>query len=430
MLGILFIYPLFVASCVAGLIRPFWGLVGFYSFVFLEPEWNWRWSIPADSAFQKYIGPCVILGFILHGLPGNRLRGWLGVSIGCLLGFLGLAYISSFQTLDARLTSFYLETIAKVIVMAVITSKLVNSPERAWILLWVMVIGQGYNAYRINEQYFEDGYSLYSYMRSWGRKGDNNLYSIFTIPAMAASLSIAIFATRIWQRWLSGIVLVLQMHQLMLMESRGCMLGALFMFGWALLLMPKNRYTLRMTAFAVIAGAALAGPPVIREFTSSFETGENRDSSAASRFELWRAGAMITWEHPLLGVGPYAGQKLVPEYAPSFAHWERKGVHNLFFELSTGCGLPATLLYFSFLLIPWFIVTTTYWRNFAELGEKANAGFFALSIGVPGYLLSSMFSSGALLESSYLLVAGMAGLAYSTFSQPADVQSEMYNEDR
>ena len=413
MLGILFVYPLFVASCIAGFMRPYWGLMGFYAFVFLEPEWNWRWSIPRDSNFQKYIGACVILGFVLGGMRGNRLSGWLGYSVTALLGFLALAFISAQQTIDARLSAFYMDIISKVILMAIITIKVVDTPRKAWWLLWLIAITQGYNAFRINEQYFQDGYSLYAYIRSWGYKGDNNLYSIFTIPTMAASLALVIYSEKNWQRALSGFILVLQMHQLMLLESRGGMLGALFMFAVAVVLMPKNFYTIRSACIAAVLGAILAGPPVIEEFSSSFKAEGERDHSANSRLKLWAAGARITKDYPLLGVGPYAGQVMVPRYEPEYADQYVKGLHNLLFEVSTGCGIPAAILYFSFLVVPWFVVFRLYWRQRDSLEPYIGVICFALSIGIPGYLLASMFSSGALLESGYILIAGVAGVMRS-----------------
>jgi O-antigen ligase len=401
-------------------------MVGFYTFVFLEPEWNWRWSIPPDSNFQKYIGACLLIGYLMAGLPGNRLQGWLGRSVLALIGFLALAYISGLQTIDVRLTSFYLDIISKVIVIAVISLKLVDSPQKAWIMLWMIVVTQGYNAFRINEQYFQDGYSLYSVMRSWGNKGDNNLYSIFTVPPMAAAFALVIHSRRNWQRALAGFIFVLQMHQLMLMESRGTQIGALFMLAMGVVLMPKNRYTVTCLALGITAGSVLAGPPVVREFMSAFESAENRDSSAASRLELWKGGMKITADYPLLGVGPYAGMIMIGNYVPDFPGG--KGLHNLFFEVSTGCGVPAVILYFTFFLLPWWKITSFYWYRRKSLSPAMGAIGLAIAAGIPGYLSASMFSSGALLESPYILVATCAGGFWAWMQNPED-EDEDEDED-
>ena len=404
-LGQLFVYPLFVVSCVAGIFRPYYGLLGFYTFVFLEPEWNWRWSIPPGLNFQKYISLCLLIGVFLYGFKGNAFSGWLGWTVACIVAFLGLAWLSSIQTIDAQFTFFYLDIITKVIFLAVVAMRIVDTREKAIGLLWVIVLCQAYSAFRINEQYFQDGYSLYSYMRSWGFKGDNNLYSIFTIPAMAGALALSIHSKKLWHRGIAGFIAALQLHQMMLMESRGCMIGGLFMIALIIWLMPKTRFNIGAAIIGVIVGSILAGPPVIKEFTSSFESEGTRDSSADSRFKLWQAGLKITLDNPLLGVGPYAGQVKVPQYIPEYNGMYNKGLHNLVFEISTGCGIPALIFYLLFLLIPWWQAFWTYRREKKTMDGATAACLLSLTVGIPGYLVSSMFSSGALLESSYILVS-------------------------
>ncbi len=111
------------------------------------------------------------------------------------------------------------------------------------------------------------------------------------------------------------------------------------------------------------------------------------------------AGYRITLDNALIGVGPYAGQAMVPRYAPEFADLPAKGLHNLFFEISTGCGVPATILYFSYFLIPWFVLSRYYLLNRYDVSPEIGTLCLTLAIAVPGYFVSSMFSSGALLES-------------------------------
>ena len=37
--------------CFAALKNPGWGVIGFYFFAILDPEWNWRWAVPDDLRF-------------------------------------------------------------------------------------------------------------------------------------------------------------------------------------------------------------------------------------------------------------------------------------------------------------------------------------------------------------------------------------------
>ncbi len=214
----------------------------------------------------------------------------------------------------------------------------------------------------------------------------------------------------------------------MLLESRGAMLAAvaaLPILGWY---MPKNRFTITAAVIAVVAGGALAGPPVVKEFTSAFETGEKRDSSAQSRFALWEVGWEITKDYPMLGVGPYAGQRLVALYLSGGQQEGQKGLHNLFFEISTGCGLPATALYFGFFVIPWYMSWKTYRNRSKELDPKLQGCLLAVVAGIPAYLAASMFSSGALLESPYAM-SSMAIAVQSVITNQSKDDESTLEED-
>ncbi|WP_218934753.1 O-antigen ligase family protein [Rosistilla ulvae] len=314
------------------------------------------------------------------------------------------------QSIAPEASAFYMSNFWKIVLMALMAVVLLDSPKKIYIMLWVMILAQGYSAFRINEQYFQDGFSMYA-NRPWGTKGDNNLYTIMTVPIAGCSAAIALFATGWWMRGIAGGIFLLQIHQIMLMESRGGMLATVGMMGIVAVKMPRNRYTLSAAGLGVAAAMVLAGPPVVKEFMSSFESTEDRDGSAESRFKLWKAGAAITLDHPLLGVGPYAGSRLVPKYYEGGLKTENKGLHNLLFEISTGCGIPAAILYFSFFGIAWFAALSLS-KTLVFDGEEGiwiGTAILAVVAGLPGYLAASMFSSGAMLESSYLL--GSVGLA-------------------
>lgn len=426
------IYSLFAAICVAGLAWPWVGLVGFFGFVILEPNWNWRWSIPLDFPFQKYIAACVLFGFVASGLRMPNLSESAKYAIVAFAAFIGLAFLSTTQTIDHELSAFYMESLWKIVLMAILAVLLLDEPKKLWIFLIVIVLAQGYSAFQINLQYFEDGTSIYA-RRNWGTKGDNNIYSNLTIPLIACSGSVVVFAKKNWVRALVGVIFLLQLHQLMLLESRGAMLATAVMLVLFCYYMPKTQFAVRSVIFATVIGAALAGPPVVKEFSSVFASEEERDASAESRFALWKAGFEITADHPWLGVGPFAGQNLVPIYTGDiFEERKRKGLHNLVFEISTGTGVPATCLYFAFFYLAW----RQSWKRCKfdsqlqddEESRWLDAVSLAATVGIPGYLLGNMFSSGALGESGYALAA--IGLAADSIrhGRAVPVADEMSQE--
>jgi O-antigen ligase len=418
MMGLIFIYAIVVLGCLVAFKDTFWGVLVFYALVFLEPEWNWRWAIERGSGLQLYLGIAVLASFVIHGLRGNQFPPWALVTIGSLLAFFGLAKIAQFQSIDARLSAPYMDVLLRVLVIAIVAFRVIDTPKKALIFTWIVIITQAYSAYQINIQYFADGYSRYA-RRDWGYKGDNNTYSIFTIPVIALSMSTMLLSERFWVRAVAGVIASLQVHQLMLLESRGSMIGVMLLVAIVYLIVPKNKDRWLMILGSLALGAALAGPSVIEEFSSSFQEGERLDESAASRYTLWKAGFEITSDYPLFGVGPFAGQLMVPRYAIEYSNLPRKGLHNLFFEISTGCGVPAAVAYLAFFTVPCLVAWRIYLRDRKRMPTPFAIPILSLCCGIPGYMLASMFSSGALLESAYTLVAcgGGALCAYQRVSR-------------
>jgi O-antigen ligase len=316
---------------------------------------------------------------------------------------------------------FYLDLLWRIVLIVAISLVLTVTENRAMLLAVGCVLGQGYNSFQINLEYFQFGYCRYAMMTNWGLKGlDNNGYSILTVPILAISIA---FALTRWKWWLRGIaagICLLQIHQIMLMESRGSMLGALLAASLAVWYCPKSPVTNTILILGATLVVLLAGPPVVREFTSSFASEGDMDASAESRFYLWKAGAAIIWEYPWFGVGPGCSSAFVPLFYDfgALKAQNEKALHNLFFEIMCENGIIAGTIYFSFFLLPWGMVWFNR-RRFFLANPKQCALALGVIAGTPGYLLASMFSSGSLIESSYVLpIIGCALLGLKPASQP------------
>ncbi|MDB4540233.1 hypothetical protein N9250_00955 [bacterium] len=166
MIGPIIIYPLWIFLCVAGLARLWIALVGFYGCVLLEPNWNWRWSIPEDLAFQKHLALSTILGSILTGLRGNKLSKAPINAMLCLIGFLIIAYISKTQSITPENSAFWMSNMWKIVLMALLAVRLLDSPKKIWTFLLVLSFTQGHPAYQVNLQYLQTGFSAYAYRRA------------------------------------------------------------------------------------------------------------------------------------------------------------------------------------------------------------------------------------------------------------------------
>lgn len=420
MLGQLLVYGLLAFICVGAIMRPYVGVMGYYGFTLLMPEWNWRWSIAQDFPYQKLIAASLLIGLLVNGLSKYQVGRKSSYACFALFAFLAIAFVSSLFSIEPTKSAWFMNILWKIVLLVLITVKEIDTPKKLMALLVVVVVAHSYNSFQINLEYFQTGFSRYAYTR-WGYKGDNNGYSLITIPTLAMSLSLFLTANKIWVRGICGVIAILQAHQIMLLMSRGAMLGAIVAAAFMIVLMPKNKKTILTMVLALAATAVLTGPSIIDEFGSSFKSGEERDGSAESRFELWKAGFDITVDYPVLGVGPDAGRKLVPRYSSAFDR-DQKALHNLAFEVSTGCGVPAFLLYVSYFFIPATFAGLYCWRTQRQPPDWKSTVALAVSCGICGYWVGSMFSSGALHESSYVLAA--MGLCFMSIQHRENLELE------
>ncbi len=428
-MGVLLVALLFVTTCSLALYRPHYGIIGYFGWTLLKPEYLWQWALPADAGLQKYLALATIAGFIIHRFPGHTIRGRQLVACVLLIVYLLLSYISSFQSADPPQTAFFMDVIWKIILMTLLAVRLLDTREKLILMMWVAVLAQGFNAFEINMQYFRDGYSL-ALNYGWGFN-DSNTYSIVTVPIMAFSAFLALNSAKMWQKSIAAVIFIMQLHEIFLLESRGCMLGGLLLCGVVWWYSPKTISLQTGAVAAVIIGAILAGPPIIAEFSSIFSETDELDASAASRFDIWVAGWEITKDYPWLGLGPWGAETTVPEYYPGGLDVPRKALHNLFLEVSTGSGLPATVAYLGFFFLPVLAIRRRIASKRFRADRTLHGIMVAVLAGISGYWLSSVFSSGILLESGYLCAAiGIASLAIADREQRAEAKVEDAALDR
>jgi len=400
--GAFAVLAVFAFVIVLALPHAWIGYIGYSGFSILCPQWNWRGELQ-DWEFQKWIVVAVLIGFLVTGLRIPPLANVSKYSLLFYTAYLGLTLLSSFQTSEEAKTIKYWDVSWKLWLMAVLGCFLIDTPKKVAWLCWAMILSQGWNAWNVNQLYFQRGF-INTKDFSWNFL-DNNTYSISTVPIMAVALSICIAEKDKFRRLVSGFVFGLEVHQLMLLQSRGTMLGALVLGGLAFVFMPKSKVTVLLAIVGVCLTLMLAGPSVVNEFGSVFQQTEELDSSASSRYKLWSAGMGIMSDYPLLGVGPWVGEKYVPQYYEGYSEVrDHKALHNLFFEVGTGCGIPAVIAYVAFFWLPWLAHLKLWYEKRPKMDIGLRTANLAVLCGVPGYWVSSMFSSGALIESPYTLM--------------------------
>jgi O-antigen ligase len=141
---------------------------------------------------------------------------------------------------------------------------------------------------------------------------------------------------------------------LVLTLSRGAFVGLAVGIAFLAWTEPRTRKTVALSIIVVAAVAA----GLATMYRATWLTAVNAKERVAaenveSRVELWHAAAMITVEHPLLGIGPgnfssEAGGTLDRSAgAPSFV------AHDAYLEVAAEFGIGGLVAFLAFLVMQW-----------------------------------------------------------------------------
>jgi O-antigen ligase len=195
-------------------------------------------------------------------------------------------------------------------------------------------------------------------------------------------------------------------HVVMFSFSRGGMLALVITAGVAYWFVPKKPAHLLVFACALLLGWRLAGQQVTERFLTIFASAEERDTSAQSRLELWRACLDTMSHHPVFGVGPNHWAFVVDKYG----YKQGKLAHTLWLQTGAELGIPGLglllLFYGSVVLrLGRIIKTKSHVADpwFRDAGRMVVAGLI-------GFAIAAQFVSLYGLEVPYYIALIGAGV--------------------
>jgi O-antigen ligase len=135
-------------------------------------------------------------------------------------------------------------------------------------------------------------------------------------------------------------------------------------------------------------------------------------ASTAKREELFKNSVILTFQHPLFGVGP--GMFTVAEDSMARAEGKRHGAwlgtHNTFTQVSSECGIPGFLLYCAGVLAA-FRKSYSLYRQTKDHPQFKEISTHALGLN---YALIAFIATGMFLNAAYTsLLPILAGLTVS-----------------
>jgi putative inorganic carbon (hco3(-)) transporter len=345
--GLLFTYVLTYGGAIVSLFNPFYGLLVYICFAIVKPPALWPWCVPVGN-YSRVIGVALLVGWALNGF-GDLKIGRAKPIVICLLGYFIWVLVSTVLSDDSSLGMPFVEYLLKIVLPFIAGVTLIQTRQQVWQLTWVVLFSCAFLAYEANLAYLggknieQDGFSAL----------DNNSFSILMVAGFGLALVLGLEEKGLWRRGFFLGVAAAMAHVPMIGMSRGGMVAAVIAAVAAAVVIPKTPRTWLMIVFVAAIGLRLAGPHVVKEFTSSFNSAEQRDFSAQSRVDLWRDCTITMFTHPLFGVGT----EHWPKEAEKFGWKKGKEAHSLWFQSAAELGIPGVLFligfYASTILLLW-----------------------------------------------------------------------------
>jgi probable O-glycosylation ligase (exosortase A-associated) len=337
--GLIFTYVLTYGGVIASIYQPYLGVLIYVCFAIIRPESMWYWAVPQGN-YSRVVAIGLLVGWALHGFGNWNLGRARGIVI-ALLSFWAWMVLTALSAADQDVAWRYVEGQSKIFLPFVVGITVIDSLPKLKLLIWNIVLCQGYVALEMNLAYYGGVNRAHEY----GFGGmDNNCIAIAMVAGVGMAFFLGLDAGRWWQKALAWVAAALMGHTVLFSFSRGGILGLILTGLVAFVLIPKQPKHYLVLALAILLGLRLAGPQVQERFGQSFgDTAGSMEASAQSRLDLWAACLQSMQKQPL-GIGPDHWPLVAHEYGFTTG----KHAHSLWLQLGAELGFPGLfcLLFF------------------------------------------------------------------------------------
>lgn len=333
----------------AAIAVPFWGVMLYYGFATLRPQYLWEWSLSQapqlrwslTAGMVAVVATLVNLPSILRTFRGNKV-------LVLLMVYTVLMLLSLLTAFNPKVASYWAQEYGKVFLMALVATLVIQRFWQVRAMGIMIALCLGYIAYEVNYLYFVEGGRLDIFHHGYGGL-DNNGAGALLVLGIPFAYFLATSPVGAWstaRRIFGGLLGLAILHAVMMTYSRGAMLTAAVGLVWLLVHHRPRFHAAGMSV--VLAGAVLfmAGDEIRDRFLSTADY-EN-DESALSRFDSWEAAADIALAHPILGKGVRNSNAYSQNYGADLAG---RTIHNQYLQIAADSGIPAAGVYITMILI-------------------------------------------------------------------------------
>jgi probable O-glycosylation ligase (exosortase A-associated) len=430
---LLFMMTMLSLGWIGAIYHPFWGVMLYYGFAVLRPQYMWKWTLPDGMRWSLMAAAAAVMGAVLNFNKLVEPRTFNKVF--ALMIVYGVLLMGSVLTAhEPGLAMAWGVEYAKVLFMALLACMVIREVWQLRAMTAMILVFVGYVAWEINSLYLFDN-RLDIFHHGFGGL-DNNGAGLMIAMGVPIAYAYGISAPKRWQRIVAWLLALFMLHAVLMSYSRGAMLSLGLAVIWTLWHHRPRKHAAVMAAVLVMVVSVLAGQEIRERFSSTVDF--EADASANSRFDSWAAGWAIATDHPILGQGIRNSNIYTANYGA-----DRRGrtIHSNYIQIAADSGIPALCVYLALLGVAFVNLRSTRLAAGEYLDECRDRDplrepdeqmkqMYFISIGCQGSLFifafGSIFLSLEMFELPWLLIV-LAGAMPDALARDVDrMRSEPY----
>lgn len=387
--------------------RPAWAVALYMLTFFAAPHlWWWGDDVP-DLRYALISGFVLTLAVLVKRTPGTTHRFSLvhAVAIGVAVNATLVHFLIASR--PSVSVGNYVELL-KYVLLLFMMWRAIEDKRDLRIVVIAIALGAAYIGYEVTIN--ERGYFSGGRLEGVGAPGADSANSLASVMLVTLPLTGSLFVnSSLWTKLVVVVSAPLALNVLLLCNSRGAFLG---LIGAAASFLVVARGATRKSAFKTLALGAvtlfflLGDPEILERFATTFVGSEDRDQSAASRIEFWKAGLLMLSDYPLGDGGGAFKYIHGGHYLSEIAGLnEDRSLHNGYLTEATSWGIQGLTL--QLLMIGTALTTAYITSNRCRLARQVDGALIGVCVIVAqaGFMIHCMFGSFLGNEWGYWLVA-------------------------
>ncbi|PKN16011.1 MAG: hypothetical protein CVU66_02495 [Deltaproteobacteria bacterium HGW-Deltaproteobacteria-23] len=354
-MGKILLFTVIAAAGFNALLRPWIGIVAYYTLALLGPQYIWWWNFQGLRV-SLIIAVCTLIGVGLKLLQGScdlryfktRQNLWLFLLWVCIVISYNFGpFVSSTGLASARLFSIT----NNIFLFYFCSCLIINDIKHLRYLAFILVVSTLYLTWWANSQYFTalstGNWSAFNWGRLMGPRsmdggsiyGDENAFALFFVTGIPFIYYSALAIERKWLRYALYGAIPFAWHAIFLTASRGGLVGLGVVTILIALLGTRKIMVIPLLISFVVFYQWQAGG--VMQSRSAYIVNYSEEGSAEGRIGAWKAGLGMIAAHPITGVG--LGSFVTA--MPMFSDTSPRVAHNTFMQFAAESGIVAGLSY-------------------------------------------------------------------------------------